>query len=177
METIHHIKTGGTIGGCVPEFREIELLANIFPDMVNLDKYLLESLKVHAKYEETVICHKDSRAITEDDRIAVSKTIENEFAKGTKKFLITHGTYTMPDTGIYLSEHLSEKVRNEAMVLITGSMFPWTVLGSDAPLNLGAALGVLLNFDKPQISICMHARLFDPYKVTKDASNLIFVDK
>ena len=55
-------------------------------------------------------------------------------------------------------------------------MYPWTVLGSDAPINLGAALGVLLNTNEPHLKICMHAKFFDPYKVKKDVGNLIFED-
>lgn len=176
METIHHIKTGGTIGGCVPEYLEIEHLAGIFPDMVDLDKFLAQSLKIYAVYEETTVCHKDSRAVSDGDRSEVSRVITREYEKGTKRFLLTHGTYTMPETGQYLLEHLPETICNDIQVIITGSMFPWTVLGSDAPINLGAALGILLNTNEPRIAICMHGRLFDPTKVTKDTENLIFVD-
>lgn len=176
MRTIHHLKTGGTIGGCVPEYKEIEHLAGIFPDMVDLDKFLAKSLKIYATYKETTVCHKDSREVSDMDRSEMLQIITREFAKGAKRFLITHGTYTMPETGMYLLEHLSEQIKSEVQIVITGSMFPWTVLGSDAPINLGAALGILLNTDDARIAICMHGRLFDPTKVTKDTENLIFTD-
>lgn len=176
MDTIFHIKTGGTIGGCVPEYQEIEHLAGIFPDMIDLDKFLAKSLKIYAEYHEVAICHKDSRAISDADRSEMINVIVREHAKGTKRFLITHGTYTMPETGKYLLEHLPADIRDSIQIIITGSMFPWTVLGSDAPINLGAALGILLNTSESRISICMHGKLFDPTKVTKDTENLIFVD-
>ena len=176
MGVVHHIKTGGTIGGCVPEYREIELLADTFPDMINLDKFLTKSLKVYATYTETTVCHKDSREIEDADRAEIAKVIETQYEGGVKKFILTHGTYTMPETGKYLVENLSEEVKANCQILLTGSMFPWTVLGSDAPINLGAALGILLNNNDARIAICMHAKLFDPLKVTKDAENLIYKD-
>lgn len=176
MDHIHHIKTGGTIGGCVPEYTEIEHLAGIFPDMVDLDKFLAKSLKIYAEYTESTVCHKDSRAIQDTDRSEILNTIERQHAAGVRRFLVTHGTYTMPETGVYLREHLPAAVQAEVQIIITGSMFPWTVLGSDAPINLGAALGILLNTNDARIAICMHGRLFDPAKVTKDTENLIFTD-
>jgi L-asparaginase len=172
--SIHHIKTGGTIGGCVPEYPEIERLTEIFPDFVNIDKFFTKSLKIYAEYSEVTICHKDSREITHDDRRQIKENIEHEYRGGKTKFLVTHGTYTMPETGRFLLEELDPEIQKNIQVIITGSMFPWTILGSDAPINVGAALGVLLNFEQPMISICMHGKLFDPRKVTKDAEKLIF---
>ena len=55
METIHHIKTGGTIGGCVPEYQEIEILSDIFSDIVDLSKYLNQSLKISSRLTEKEI--------------------------------------------------------------------------------------------------------------------------
>ncbi len=162
MDSIHHIKTGGTIGGCIPEYQEIETLANIFPDTVDLDKYLSESLRIFAEYGESVVCHKDSRAVNDADRQMIVDIIVREYGKGVNKFLITHGTYTMPETGKYLLEHLPAPVLLKVQVIVTGSMYPWTVLGSDAPINLGAALGLLLNTNNPAVAICMHGKLFDP---------------
>lgn len=173
-DSIHHIKTGGTIGGCVPEYPEIELLAGTFPDMVNLDKFLTKSLKIYADYSETVVCHKDSREITDADRARIIEAIGGQYVLGIRKFLVTHGTYTMPETGQYIINNLPQNIKDTTQIIITGSMFPWAVLGSDAPLNLGAALGLLLNTENPTISICMHARLFDPVKVKKDSSKLLF---
>jgi L-asparaginase len=174
---IHHIKTGGTIGGCVPEYPEIEFLANTFPDMTNLDKFLTQSLKVFAEYTEHTVCHKDSRAITEEDRLAIKNEIEHKYKEGVRKFIITHGTYTMPDTGKFLLKNLSPEISESIQVIITGSMFPWTLLGSDAPLNLGATFGILINTSNPTIALCMHGKLFDPLKVRKDVTNLIFTEE
>lgn len=174
METIHHIKTGGTIGGCVNEYPEITTLGKMFPDMIDLDKYLTASLKMFAQYSEEVACHKDSREITDEDRARIVKMIEARYSEGAKKFLVTHGTFTMPETGKFLLEHLSKKVLDDSQIIITGSMFPWILMGSDAQLNLGAALGLLINSDESRVAICMHAKLFDPLHVKKDAENLIF---
>lgn len=176
MEVIHHIKTGGTIGGCVPEYKEIETLAGIFPDMIDLDKFLAKSLKIYAEYQETTICHKDSREVSDTDRSQILHEITRSYEKGIKKFIVTHGTYTMPETGKYIIEHAPAEILEDVQVIITGSMFPWTVLGSDAPINLGAALGILMNTEEKRVVICMHGKLFDPRKVRKDTENLIFTD-
>ena len=46
---------------------------------------------------------KDSRTITDEDRSAMINVIQESTAT---KFIITHGTYTMPDTARYLKTHL-----------------------------------------------------------------------
>lgn len=173
-EKIHHIKTGGTIEGVVPEYKEIQEMSGIFGDTVNFGKYLEKSLKMLAEYSETGVCYKDSREINQEDRAAVAAAIEQKYKDGISKFLITHGTYTMPEMGTYLEEHLKDVTKQNVQVIITGSFYPWSLIGSDAPINIGVAIGILLNTHEPQIKLCMHGKLFDPRKVKKDVDNLIF---
>ena len=175
--TIFHIRTGGTIGGCVPEYKEIEQLTGVFTDFVNFKKYIEDSYKVFADYQELELCHKDSREINNADREQMLQIISRQFSQGVTKFMITHGTYTMPDTAKYLEEHLESTVLENCRIVLTGSMFPWTILGSDAPMNLGSALSSLINREQSGVFLNMHGKDFFAKNVQKDINNLIFVEE
>jgi L-asparaginase len=61
---------------------------------------------------------KDSRNIDSEDRKNLCKCIEES---EESYILITHGTYTMPDTARYLEVHLG---KIEKTIILTGSMIP-----------------------------------------------------
>lgn len=106
------IKTGGTIDGCVPEYIEIEQIANLFNDSVNFSKHVVQSFKAAVEFSEFEVCKKDSRKITDTDRTIIAQVIEREFYEGTKLFLITHGTFTMSETGKFLIDKLPVDVKD-----------------------------------------------------------------
>lgn len=167
--------TGGTIGGCVPEYPDVGRLSGIFQDTSSVDRYITKSLKVAADYEIQEICKKDSREVTDEDRASIVREIVDSYGRGVRHFLITHGTYTMPDTGVYLMKHLDKDLLSESNIIITGSMYPLNFIGSDGLMNIGASISSLLNAQEPLgVKICMHAKNWDPEKVRKDAENLIF---
>lgn len=93
-----HLKTGGTINGCVPEYKEVEDIAKLFHDTVDFDKYLTKSFNIPCEYQEFEVCNKDSRDINEHDRQVIAEVIQREYAGGMRRFLVSHGTYTMPET-------------------------------------------------------------------------------
>lgn len=167
------IKTGGTIDGCVPEYIEIEQIANLFNDSVNFQKHITQSFKAAVEYSEFEVCKKDSRDITNSDRTIMAQVIEREYQQGTKKFLITHGTFTMAETGKFLMENLPAEILENASIILTGAMYPWNVYGSDAPMNLGASISQLISGNEG-VWLCMHGKLFDPTKVAKDVEQRIF---
>jgi L-asparaginase/Glu-tRNA(Gln) amidotransferase subunit D len=174
---ILHLQTWGTITGNVPEYQEIEKLAHIFMDYVDIWKYIVYSLQAPCDYSTKKICDKDSREILDVDRQRMVAEIEKAYWEWIRHFLITHGTYTMPDTGKYLDENLPIGIKNSISVIITWAMYPWSILWSDAPMNLGASVWGLLNAEKPLwITICMHGKNWDIYKVEKDVENLVFHD-
>jgi L-asparaginase/Glu-tRNA(Gln) amidotransferase subunit D len=168
------IKTGGTIGGCVPEYIEIEQIANLFDDSVNFNKHITQSFKAAIEFSEFEVCRKDSRSITDSDRNIIVQVIEREFNQGTNSFLVTHGTFTMSETGVFLIENLPKESLDNALIILTGSMYPWNVYGSDAPMNLGASISQLISRNVKGVWICMHGKLFDPRKVEKDTDRRIF---
>lgn len=127
----------------------------------------LSSLRLHFRHDVHSICMKDSRAITEEDRQALAEAIEQ---RGAKYNLVTHGTFTMPETAKYLAEHVRGKV-----IVLTGSMA--TMIGalddfgrlipSDAQFNLGFAIAEA--FHAPDgVYVAMNGKLFPAGEVRKD---------
>ncbi len=150
------IATGGTIDSyydgtkdtAVP--RESSILPQFF--------------KVLKLYDEVVfveICMKDSRSLTNEDRKKIVKTIES--AK-EKKIIITHGTYTMPDTARYIKVNCKRK---DVTIILTGSMIPLEgFTPSDAGFNLGFAMGKLDELGQG-IYVAMNGKIFSPEECVK----------
>lgn len=175
---IIHIATGGTIEGYAPEYSEIGYLAGIFSDVTDISKYITKSFRFNGSYKLEIVCRKDSRDITKSDRKKIAEVIKENYKKGSRSFLITHGTYTMPETGMFLQKNLPEEIIRNASIVITGSMYPLNLIGSDALLNIGASISTLVNYPGPLgVKISMHGKNWDPEKVRKDADKLIFEEK
>ncbi len=104
---------------------------------------------------------KDSRNLTTRDISALLRLIEKS---PEKKIIVTHGTYTMPDTARYLRRHLR---RRDCTVVLTGSMIPLDLFAlSDAGFNLGYAYSQVLTLP-PGVYVSMNGRVFDPDDVIK----------
>ncbi len=140
---ITFIQTGGTIdkdypkntGGYAFEFGE------------PATKRILEKLDPSFDYEIVTLCQKDSQEITKEDRQNIVDYIKN--SKGVK-FIITHGTDTIIDTGKFLAEMISEK-----LIILTGAMRPERFYNSDAAINIGTAIGAA-NLLQYGVYIVMH---------------------
>ena len=98
QKPIHLMITGGTIDSHYDGTRDTAVTNNesVLPGY-------FASLKLFRKIVTSSICMKDSRQITNKDRIKLIDAIKNSSAKN---ILITHGTYTMPDTARYLMKNL-----------------------------------------------------------------------
>ena len=156
-ETIQIIITGGTIDSFFNPTKDgTDIGRKVFtPDF-------LKQMNLHNPLEFTSLFLKDSRDIRYKDRQELLKAIQNS---KHKLILITHGTYTMPDTGQYLKDNL--KVTDKTIVL-TGSMIPLKGFDfSDAAFNLGYAIANLQSLS-PGIYLCMNGKVFDPEKVDKN---------
>lgn len=135
----------------------------------------LQSLKLYDEIEYTEVCMKDSRSLTDEDIKKVLEMVENS---SHTKIIITHGTYTMPDTARFLKENLKRK---DQTIILTGSMIPLTGFSpSDAPFNLGYAMAKIEDIGGG-IFLVMNGRLFSPDEVVKWLSegrfSSIFDDK
>jgi L-asparaginase len=156
---IHFLITGGTIDSSWSGKRDTAI--------PNEHSYLPEFFKNLDLYEEveyTEICLKDSRNLTQSDVQNILNAVEKS---KNQKIIITHGTYTMPDTARFLQVNLQRK---DQTIIFTGSMTPLKGFEpSDASFNLGYAVSKAQELD-PGIYICMNARTFTPEEVAKSLS-------
>ena len=161
MNDIHVIITGGTIDSVWSGAHDTVIVS----EHSTLPQYFEElgkNLKFPEKFTFTEVCMKDSRQIQEEDRKAMQKAIEESPAK---KILVTHGTFTMPDTARYLKENLKRK---DQTIVLTGSMVPIKGFDfSDGPFNLGFSIAMLEKLD-PGVYVCMNTRAFTPEEVAKN---------
>lgn len=156
---IHIIITGGTIDAHWDGKTDtaINNTESVVP------KYL-DTMIVYASFMYTTICLKDSRSILRDDVTRILKTIEETPAQ---KIIVTHGTYTMPDTAKYIEAHLTRK---DQVIIFTGSMIPLDgFYPTDAPFNLGYAVAKVDDL-APGIYLAMNGRTFSTSEVAKNLS-------
>lgn len=121
----------------------------------------IKSLKLFEEAEFTTVCMKDSRDLTDQDRNNLLREIKKS---PYKKIIITHGTYTMPDTAKYLKANLGE---HNKTIILTGSMIPLIGFApTDAPFNLGFSIAKAFELESC-IKVCMNGKSFEPEKVRK----------
>ncbi|MBU0612408.1 asparaginase [Patescibacteria group bacterium] len=157
---IHFIITGGTIDSRYEGTKDtvVPLDHSIIPKFI-------ENQKLDHKTEFTEICMKDSREINQDDMKNILDAIENS---PHNHFIITHGTYTMPDTARYLKANLK---RDNATIVLTAAMLPMAEFTmSDGGFNLGYSIAKVQ--DQPNgIYVCMNGKVFSPEEVMKIISD------
>jgi L-asparaginase len=113
---------------------------------------------VSFEYSMESLMRKDSLEMNNEDRALIRSRIE---ASEHQRFLITHGTDTMPETGQVLSG-LSDKT-----IVLTGSMTPARFEASDAEFNIGCAVGALQT-QTPGVYIAMNGCVFPAAHVRKN---------
>lgn len=124
---VHILITGGTIDG---------IDGQPTPGKSStVCRYIEKSIQPHFQFTESMVCFKDSRNITDDDREKILATI---LASSHNLFLITHGTFTMGESAEYFYSRIA-KLSGKTIVF-AGSFIPLGSADSDAPFNLGFAL-------------------------------------
>lgn len=104
---------------------------------------------------------KDSRQLSRSDIKKIYETIENS---PHKRIIITHGTYTMPDTARYIKANLKKK---DKVIILTGSMIPLVGFSpSDAPFNLGFSIAKSQELSNG-IYVCVNGKVFSPTEIVK----------
>lgn len=138
--------TGGTIDGTDSErgtAREISEAAS----------WLLAQPGVTASVRS--IFNKDSREITESDReLLLSQVLRCS----DSRILITHGTFTIAQTGRFLKAALGSTYKT---ILLVGAWIPFGEPSSDAPNQMKFALS-RLEAGVSGVHIAMDGRLWDP---------------
>lgn len=155
-EKIEIIITGGTIDSYYDGVHD-----TVKPSEESIIPEFIKSLKAYDEFIFNTVCMKDSRNLTENDRLYIKDAIEKS---ESKRIIVTHGTYTMPDTSKYLKANLKRK---DQVIIFTGSMIPIKGFApSDGGFNLGFAISES-NHLKPGTYTCMNARIFDPDEIIK----------
>jgi L-asparaginase len=163
-EKIDVIITGGTIDSFYDSTQD-----TVVPSEKSALPSFVKSLKLENNFSFHQVCMKDSRSITNADLKKILAIINRSKAK---KFLITHGTYTMPDSARFLEARLGS---TDKVVILTGAMIPLIGFSpSDAPFNLGYSIASLDNL-KPGVYVCMNGKTFNPKEVMKRISEGRFV--
>lgn len=157
-QKIHFIMTGGTIDGFYDAVGQTAR-----PGKVSvIPEYFDDVIKPYAYTSFETLCMKDSKEITDDDRVQMATRIQNA---DTSKIIITHGTDTMEKTAGFLKNALGPDTGKT--VILTGSMVPLGFSKSDSGFNLGFAFAEIRRLT-PGVYICMHAHIFEAGNVTKN---------
>lgn len=121
-------------------------------------KNLLTEANIDIEYKLVEICRKDSSEMMDIDREKIAHCILNT---NHRKVLITHGTDTLVETAQYLTFLFG------GIIVLTGAFRPAIFKDSDAPLNIGTALGALSTLDKG-VFIAMSGKVFPAHQTKKN---------
>ena len=149
---LHILTTGGTFDkiyhDALSEFTIGEPMADT----------LLREAGVNLPYSVDCILKKDSLEFTDTDRALLREQVHNS---PHQHILIIHGTDTMT-----LSAQALGSITDKTVVF-TGAMQPARMRQTDAPFNLGFAIGALQCLDSG-IYIAMNGQIFNTDNVQKN---------
>jgi len=165
MLKVNVITTGGTIEKVYSE--QTSTVANLYNQ---IDRYLGRLRLPDCDVRVVPLMNKDSLEMTDVDRSAILSRIK-EMLSECSALVITHGTDTMVQTGLYLKQALPEL---KIPIVLTGAMTPLGFEGSDGLQNLTESLFAARILD-PGIYVVMHNQAFPIDRVRKDRETSRFV--
>jgi L-asparaginase len=121
-------------------------------------QHILHEGLVDFDYEVVPLLHKDSIEITAEDRVMLRDYIARDEAE---RFVVTHGTDTMPDTAEVLAG-----IPGKTIVL-TGALTPARFKATDAMFNVGMAVATAQTAP-PGVYIAMSGQVFEAGHVRKN---------
>jgi L-asparaginase len=160
---ISFIQTGGTIDKDYPR----TTLGYAFEITTPAVRRILKNVNPTFEFEVLSASKKDSTEITNEDREKLRQLIYN---LKNDKVVITHGTDTMLETAEKLNG-----IQGKTIV-ISGAMRPEKFSDSDAPFNIGMAVGAI-GFLAPGVYIAMHGRVLLWNKCMRNLDTGQFVEK
>jgi L-asparaginase len=164
MQRIHLIATGGTLEKIYSEQRgSVENVDS------KIETYLGRLRLPDVEIDTARLMNKDSLEMTNADRALVLDAVRTRL---DAPIVITHGTDTMVDTGMYLQGAL-ESLRFP--IVLTGAMTPLGFESSDGLQNLTESL-FAARVLAPGIYIVMHNQAFPVDRVRKDRGAARFVE-
>jgi L-asparaginase len=162
---VYLITTGGTIEKAYWELTgEVANLSN------KVDRYLGQLRLPDTDINVLPLMNKDSREMNDQDRQFLLGMVR-EVLKERAPVVITHGTDTMVESGLYLQRGLPEL---EVPIVMTGAMTPLGFEGSDGLQNLTESL-FATRFLPPGVHVVIHGQHFPIGHVRKDKQLCRFV--
>jgi L-asparaginase len=107
--------------------------------------------------------NKDSLEMTDQDRMLILGMVR-AILKENAPIVITHGTDTMVETGLYLQRALPVPT---VPIVLTGAVTPLGFEGSDGLQNLTESL-LAVQLLPPGVYVVMHNRVYPARRVRKD---------
>jgi L-asparaginase len=160
---IHLITTGGTIEKMYSEQRgSVENVDS------KIETYLGRLRLPDLKIDTTRLMNKDSLEMTDADRALILDAVR---ARLDAPIVITHGTDTMVETGLYLKATLGNL---KYPIILTGAMTPLGFESSDGLQNLTESL-FAARVLQPGIYVVIHNQAFPVDRVRKDREAARFV--
>jgi L-asparaginase len=157
-QRIYLLSTGGTI-----EKVYSEQTGSVINDESKIGRYLA---RLRLPETEVIVSHlmnKDSLEMTDEDRAAVLSAVQS-CLQHHSPVVISHGTDTMVNTGLYLAAHIPNP---ELPVILTGAMTPLGFEGTDGLQNLTESL-LAARILPAGIYVVMHNEVFPVNQVRKD---------
>ena len=165
MLKVNVITTGGTIEKVYSEQTStVENLDN------QIYRYLGRLRLPDCDVSVVPLMNKDSLEMTDADRTAILELVQ-QMLNERSAVVITHGTDTMVQTGLYLKQALPGL---GVPIVLTGAMTPLGFEGSDGLQNLTESLFAVRILD-PGIYVVMHNQAFPIDRVRKDRETSRFV--
>jgi L-asparaginase len=157
---IYVLTTGGTI-----EKVYSENSGSVANTENKIDRYLRLLRLPGIEVNIIPVMNKDSLEMTDQDRVLILgmvRAILNENAP----IVITHGTDTMVETGLYLQRALPDL---KTPIVLTGAMTPLGFEKSDGLQNLTESL-LAVQLLPPGVFIVIHGSVYPAHKTRKDHS-------
>jgi L-asparaginase len=167
MQRIYLLSTGGTI-----EKVYSEQSGAVENRAAKLDRYLRALRLPDAEIHSIQLMNKDSLEMTDADRAEVRDRVAELIKEGVP-IVISHGTDTMVETGLFLERAFPNL---HVPVILTGAMTPLGFEGSDALQNLTESL-LAARLLSPGVFVVMHGQVFPVGRVRKDKDRATFVWK
>jgi L-asparaginase len=164
-QRVYLLSTGGTI-----EKVYSEQTGAVVNDETKIERYLQRLRLPATDVIVTNVMNKDSLDMTDDDREQVYLAVLAALAEPAP-IIISHGTDTMVETGLYLEPRLP---RLEVPIILTGAMTPLGFEGTDGLQNLTESL-LAARLLQPGVHVVMHSQVFPIRNVRKDRALAQFV--
>ena len=155
---VYVLTTGGTMEKVYSE--QTGSVANVD---TKIDRYLKLLRLPDCEVNVVPLMNKDSLEMTDADRVLILGMVR-AILKENAPIVITHGTDTMVQTGLYLRRALPEL---KVPIVLTGAMTPLGFEGSDGLQNLTESL-IAVRLVRAGVYVAFHGAIYPMHRVHKD---------